>query len=627
MLDGGEVRYYSCQSGARWRLLRQEAVDRDWNRPVLDERAPFVGRHWERALLERDLVSASHGLLRAATLEGEPGIGKTRLMSIFAEQAASYGMVVLQGGAFDAEGMPPYLPLLEALDPYIQSTSASDLKEQAASGATILGALFPALSARLGPVPAPYPLPQDQARLRLFEAMGAFLREIGKPAGMLLTLDDLHWADPSTLEFLAYTTRRNLSSRIFILVGFRSAEAQVNAALQRTLAELARSRVLTRLALGPLTQQEMSEFAASALAGSVDRSVTDALYTQSEGNPFFAEELLRGWVESSALSDDAGCWQLVGSRGELPLTIRTAVGERLGRLPAVTLDLIQVAALIGRSFHIDVLARVAGRPAEDVEDDLSPSVDSDLLVRRDRGLAFIHDTVRETVTMDIGDARRRRIHGAIAAALETLSDTAPSRRDAELAFHWCRAANALKGVEYAIRAAQQAEARYAFAEAITLGRDALQLMSPDDTRRSEVLLWCGRASLSAGLERDAEAYFHQARDVARRAGETGTAVRSTRGIASARWRQGDLHGAALELDAAITLLAGERSEETVRTMVNMASVKNVVGQQPEGKAIALHALDLATQLGDKRLEAAACRVAGQLTAWGNDFVGGEQLLR
>src|SRR5689334_6423425 len=149
----------------------------------------MIGRQREITLLWHQLELARAGATRVALLAGEPGIGKTHLLREMARRAAVEGMTVLRGGASDAEGMPPYLPFLEALGRYIRAADQATLRTQAGALSATLATLLPELGERLGDPPAGYPLPPDQARLRLYDALGDFLAAIGAQRGLLLLLD------------------------------------------------------------------------------------------------------------------------------------------------------------------------------------------------------------------------------------------------------------------------------------------------------------------------------------------------------------------------------------------------------------------------------------------------------
>src|ERR1700752_939221 len=160
----------------------------------------MIGRRHEVAALWRQLELARAGATQVALVSGEPGIGKTHILREVARRAAAEGLPGLRGGASEAEGMPPYLPFLEALGRYIRAVDVMDLRAQAGRAAATLGALMPELAERIGELPAGYPLPPDQARLRLYDAVAGFVAAIAAPNGLVLLLDDLQWADPATLD-------------------------------------------------------------------------------------------------------------------------------------------------------------------------------------------------------------------------------------------------------------------------------------------------------------------------------------------------------------------------------------------------------------------------------------------
>lgn len=335
------------------------------------QQSPLAGRQkelhrlWD--LFEATLTGGTHIVL----VSGEPGIGKTRLLREVAVRAEQSGALVLRGDASEAEGMPPYLPFLEALGSYIRTAPHEHLRAQAGPVAPILATILPELTVILEELPSSYPLPAEQTRLRLYEAVGMFLASIATTAPLVVLLDDLQWADPASLGLLLYMVRRRSSTRLFLLGTYRTGELAGNPALERALVELTRLRLLTPLSLGPLSEAEIASLASGVLGALVDPQTARLLYIHSEGNPFFAEELLRAWVETGTLSARAGLFTLVRKLPNvLPSSIVGIVRERLSRLPATTVESLRIAALIGRTFDVTFLAEVLGQEAEAVEESL-----------------------------------------------------------------------------------------------------------------------------------------------------------------------------------------------------------------------------------------------------------------
>jgi predicted ATPase len=199
-------------------------------------RAPFVGRGRELALLANSLEEARAAHAGIVLLAGEPGIGKTRLLEEFPGPMLAAGVTVLHGGSSQAQGMPPYLPFLEALGAYVATAQVEALQEDVGAGAASVVRVLPEVSARLGEVQPLTGVPPEQERLRLFDALAGFVGAIAARSGgaLLLVLDDLHWADEATCDLLVHVARRMQRAPLLVLGAYREAEADENPALMRT---------------------------------------------------------------------------------------------------------------------------------------------------------------------------------------------------------------------------------------------------------------------------------------------------------------------------------------------------------------------------------------------------------
>jgi hypothetical protein len=378
---------------------------------------------------------------------------------------------VLRGGASEAAGMPPYLPFLEALGQHVRTTPPDELRVQAGDTAGILTSILPELVARLGEAARSYPLPPEQAQLRLYEAVNAFLAALASERPLALIFDDLQWADGATLDLLAYLARRQRATPL--LVGaYRAGDAERRAAFAQALAELNRLRALDLLTLGPLDVEAVVALAENYLGSPVTTPLGETLFRQSEGNPFFAEELLCNWRDAGALTQtERGRWTLTAAQTPtLPPGIAGAVRQRLARLRPETVELLRTAAILGRRFETALLAEVVGQDVEVVEESLREATLASLLNSASTGAqdvyTFSHDKIRESLYEDMTHARRQRLHGFIGHALEARSQSAGAQRLAELAYHFARSGDRIRGADYARRAAQLAMAAYAPEEAL-----------------------------------------------------------------------------------------------------------------------------------------------------------------
>lgn len=603
---------------------------------AFSQRSTLIGRQREMAQLQQRFADAVAGQMTVALVSGEPGIGKTRLLDEMAAQAHAAGARVLHGAATEAEGMPPYLPFLEALGQHIRATPPDDLRAQTGANASILASLVPELHTRLGELPQTHVLPPEQARLRLYEAIGALLAAIAHEQPLVLQLDDLHWADPATLDLLCYIAAHHRDSHILIVGSFREGEATHELAFERSLATLHRLRALSLLPLATLPPADVSRLAQSYLGGSLGLSASRLLSRQGEGNPFFVEELLRSWVETGALAQpepigaSEGRWNIApaAAEAEIPSSILILVRQRLIRLPDDTIELLRTAAIIGRVFETALLAEITGSEPESVEERLQMAVRAQLIRPiRPEAFAFAHDRIRECLYSDVTAARRTRLHTRLGRLLEASADQPDAQRVADLAFHFTRSGDRERGVTYARQAAESAMAAYAFEEAMDHYRDALELLDGADERRALLLLALGDAALAAGSEREAMAAYALARMSMQESGNIAAAARASHGLGQAAWRLEDLPTAQAAFETTLALLGENASNERVHALVDLGTLLGVtMHRYAEGLAYGREALALAQQLRDERLLAPATRTVGNMMVRANDLEAGIPLL-
>ncbi|MEA3396854.1 MAG: AAA family ATPase, partial [Chloroflexota bacterium] len=346
----------------------------DWETGKLVDRVislPFKGRGdehaqlvaWWEAVLRRDSRQA-----RLALVEGEAGIGKTRLVEEAARYAEAQGAVVLRGRCYEFGGSVPYQPIAEAL-----RTQIANNKLRIAN----LGDVWLAELARLAPevremrpdLPAPMRGSGEAARQRLFEAVFRFLKQVVSGASCLWFLDDLHWADQSTLDLLHYLVRQLSGAPVWIVGTYRPEEMSLSHPLTRLRQGLSRDHLVSRLLLGPLSSETMEEIACS-LVGEEDGAAFGALlYQESEGNPFILVETVNDLQEQGVLQEGEGeTWHWSGPPAAqvLPVSVRDVVLQRVGRLSEPAQRLLTLAAVIGRQFDGPLLQAAAGRDADAV---------------------------------------------------------------------------------------------------------------------------------------------------------------------------------------------------------------------------------------------------------------------
>jgi len=589
----------------------------------------LAGRQRELAVLHNQFRATAAGRANVVFVVGEPGIGKTRLLEEAAASIAASDAIVLKGGASESSGMPPYLLFLEALGAHIRTAPIQELRTQTGGAAAMLTHIFPELGGRLKKLPRVYPLPPEQARLRFYEAVGTFVAGIAHRQPLVLIFDDVQWADASSLDLLCHVASRHRGIRLLILGAYRAEEALANSSLAEAVDRLNRSRLLTTVTLPPLSHEEITAFAASYLGAAVDSQVGQLLYLHSEGNPFFAEELARGWLETGGLAWQGERWTLAPSfdPGRIPPGIVGAIHQRVGRLPPDVTGPLETAAIIGRTFNLPLLGAVEGQSADSVEGRLLAACRAGLLrANRDAAFTFSHDKIRECLYAQVAPGRRQRLHEAIGLALEAQGGRESARDLPALAFHFSRSADRARGIAYSARAAEAALGTYAAADAIAHYRIALDLMASDDTRRSEFLLGLGKAALLANASAEAASAYETAHAWGLQIGDRLTAGRAAMGLGEAHSRVGVWQAELAARETAVTLLEDDPGPDAVRALAALASAEAFVGRFAAGIRHAERALELAQRLGDSLLEAQALRSLGKLLVRVNNVPAGVQVL-
>ena len=387
----------------------------------------FVGRVRELGELRHALDATRAGGGTTALVAGEAGIGKTRLASELAARARDQGFEVLLGCSIDLVGTElPYQPFVEALRP--------------------LGGL---------------PQVDGQAagsQLRVFQETLALLGERAAAAPVLLVLEDLHWADASTLDLVVFLAHNLRDRRIVLLATFRADELASAERMRRLADGVRRSGSALALELGPLQREEVAALLEARADAPPPVALTDAIVARSEGNPFFAEELL------AAASDEGG---------ELPRGLRDLLLQRVARLDPATQSLLRLAAAAGRDVGYPLLRAAAALPERDVRESLRQAVEHGVLVavQATGSFRFRHALLAEAVYATLLPGEREELHARLAEELARSGAAAP----AELAPHWAAAGRSAEALAASVEAARQAEAVFGLAEALAHLERALRL--------------------------------------------------------------------------------------------------------------------------------------------------------
>jgi tetratricopeptide (TPR) repeat protein len=480
-------------------------------------RGRLIGRRGEVDRLRGLWSEALAGQCVLALVSGEPGVGKTRLAREVVAAARLSGATVLSGGCYEYEATTPYLPFVEALREWVREEPTERLRAVVDTSAPEIVRMAPEAEEKLGQTPVRPPLTPSEERLRLFDSLARTFQRMAVPNGLLIFLDDLHWADSGTLQLLHYLLRHLRHDRVLILVAYREVELDRTHPLAEAIVEWNRERRAVRLPLGRLSREESAAMLATLFqAETVSPEFVEAIQGETEGNPFFIEEVVKALIESGVVYREDGRWERKAIEElAIPQSVKEAIGRRLNRLDPATLDVLHAAAVIGKTFSFGVLAASLGQ----AEGDLLPALDQGTaaqLVTPTEGEAYVftHDKIRETLYDEINPIRRRRLHQQVGEALEGHRAGQARARAQDLSYHFTAAGDSQKGLEYSLQAAEQARKLYAWDDAIqflsTARECALTMEQADEVARLDSLI--GATYGDKGQFRDAIAAYQRALD-------------------------------------------------------------------------------------------------------------------
>jgi DNA-binding SARP family transcriptional activator len=432
---------------------------------------PYVGRDLELTQIMNAAVQAAAGRIRIVLVTGEAGAGKTALVGQASQRLGAQGWMVAAGRCPEDEGAPPGWPWAEALRELTAAATPADPE-----------LLAPLLADR-----PPVGGDASAARFRLHRAVAAYLRAASHAAPLLVVLDDLHRADRETLAILTNSAAGLANSRVLVLATYRPAE--VGEALSECLAALA-GREPTRIPLRGLDTPAAAELIRAASTRAVDDATVRVIAERTGGNPFFLKE-------TSRLLDSEGALAAIS---EVPAGVADVLARRIARLPATAQTILRQAAVIGIETNIDVLADVSGAAEDVVLDAVEAGLLTGLVTEPAAGrIKFAHALVRDALYQGLSRLRRSRLHARAAQAIESHSPG----EVAALAYHFAEAGTEpAAAARYARLAAEQAEQRFAYHEAVRLWEQAItgldRVDGADARDRLELVLGLVRALAQTG---------------------------------------------------------------------------------------------------------------------------------
>ncbi len=539
----------------------------------------FVGRASHLARLAEALDGAADADGSTTLLAGESGIGKSRLVAELTSRARDRGFTVLIGECLElAEGELPYAALVSAFR-----------------------SLLPELQTGAGNVPEGGP-GLDGAQSRLFEQLLATLARLGDEAPVLLVIEDLHWADRSTRDFLSFLVRNARRERLALVATYRTDDLHRRHPLRPFVLELERSGQATRLDLGPLDAGEMREQLTAIAGTEPDPELLERLLALSDGNPFFAEELL-------AVSASPGA--------ALPASLRDALLLRVESLSPAAQSLLRIAAVAGRTIDHSLLAAVSRSTEGDLNQALREAISGYVLAQDQSspGYRFRHALLREAVYEDLLPGERRALHVSLAEALAARPElgSGAAGTAAEIAYHWYAAHEMAAALPAAVAAGVAAEAARALAEASLHFQRALEIwdaagpgVESPPLSRLEVTRRAAEAENLAGDSARATALARAALDLVDAERDPVTAALIQERIGRYVWTEGRGEAAVAEYRRAIELMPAEPpSAERALVLAAFAQVLMLANRFAECLPPCEEALAIAREVDAPSIEAHA----------------------
>ncbi len=564
-------------------------------------RGRLVGREAElrQALTAWRRAAGGEGGVLLVT--GEPGIGKSRLVREVTAHVEVTGGSVVSGECY-AEGGVPFAPIADCIRRALPAHV--DIPRLVLAE---LVTFAPELALRYPDLPAVASSDVTAQQQRAFEGFALFCEALASDRPLLLFLDDIHWADAGSLQLVHSLARRIRRLPILLVLTYREIELDESPALGRLLQELNRERLATRIKLGRLARDQTGALLQAMFAEEISAEFLDGVFRESEGNPFFIEEICRALVDSGRLRFEAGRWHRPAVEElEIPQSVRGAILSRVEKLPQAAQEAMLMAAILGREFEFSTLRQATDFEEEALIAALESAERAQLITEARRNgevtFAFLHALIPASLAESVSVLRRKVLHRRAAQAITASHPEAYE----VLAFHWIEAGEEELARATSLQAGDRAHRSLARAEAARHYRAALERWAADDLAgRAAVLAKMADSMLVSGADGTIET-FAEARDLYRSLGNRVGEGEMERRIGRAYYEAGTRRQAMEHYLRAMTLLEqGPPTPELARAVSSISQMYMLASDYPEAIRHGERALELAAQTGaeDARIHA------------------------
>ncbi|GAC1321053.1 MAG: adenylate/guanylate cyclase domain-containing protein [Chloroflexota bacterium] len=588
---------------------------------------PLIARDTEfnRILTSIEQVAAGEG--RILMLAGEPGVGKTRLAQEVTLDVRNRGFLVATGSCYEPRQAVPYYPFLDMLATLYEA-APGHIRSVVSTRWPYLGRLLPETS-----IPFPTSTSDSQEEQeRLFRAVAGFVQAIAQALPVALLLDDLQWADGSSLGLLQHLARHTRGSRVLVLGTYRDVEVGRRHPLERALRDLHRDGLVERMAVQRLGKEGTAGLMATNFGTeNVSPEFAELVHRHTEGNAFFTYEVLQALVDRGDIYQVNGHWeQRTVNEIDVPESIRSTIGERLSRLSEPAQNILLEASTLGQTFAFDDLHAVGRHPEEDVEEALEEAIAAGLVrVREHDVYAFNHALTQQALYADLTPRRKRRLHLAAGDALEQLPERQRHKRTPELAWHFLQGDDSERALAYAMLAGIQAEAVFAHVEAEQQFRTAVELARAvgDHAQETKALAGLGVVQAITGHHDEALETLEQALAVRADARDLEVQIQITVEIGRVHWWRGTPEEGIGRIQSLLPLLPpGKPSKGLAALHLALADLYYGCGKYQEVLHAARASAELARAVDDKPLLAKSEMWHGTVSALVGNMAEGRQAL-
>jgi predicted ATPase len=576
-------------------------------------RTAFVGREPEGGAIRPIIDRALNGNGSLIMVGGGPGVGKSRLAMEMGEYAWRVGFRCLVGHCYERDEPFPFLPFVEIIESGLaQAASLDEFRCRMGENAPELAQIAPSLRRVFPDIPQPAELPQAQKRRYLYQSFSEALKRATQSRSQVLIVEDLQWADESTLGLLIHLAHRVAQLPVVLIGTYRDGHAEQNSALARTLEELIRIGIRP-LKLGGLSRDAVARMLNGLSGGQAPENLVSLIFEESQGYPFFIEEVFRHLVEEGKVFDAAGRFRtdIKIDESDVPENVRLIIGRRLERLDENEKRVLAAAATIGRSFSFRLLTEVSQRDVDELFTVIEKAQQMGIIVASSEGpekpFSFAHELVRQTLLAGISALRKQQMHVVVAAAIETVYPRFVSERAGEIVDHLRKGGSFADGrrlVHYLILAGKRALDAAAFDEARRNFRAALTHQGALEAgERAELLKSLAMAELGLEGWDAAVADLREVLDIYTDLGQREKIGASFAELADAFIWVGRFREATETARRGLAYLGADVSANRLRLLAVLGQASASSGSRESAIEALREALEIANQLSDPKLEA------------------------